>query len=348
MNNSVLLEKANLGKRLLAYGLDILSTLISTIILYFIVLYSIFSGMGYISNSHKINEYNVQYNLDYRFGEGYKTYKEVIDKFYFEYFKDDILNDFNVGDKKISIEHIYNVVILNLPENPTHEINSNGLYEYQSNPDGSYNVDVIAKQINGNGPYFEKNLEDLFYYKYTKLPALLRKYTPDYDKCFRDNSLYEDISRVIALSTSVIVFYIVIPFINKKSSTLSEKYVKIGYANNKDCLAISNYKVFLRPVIYYTLPIIGVYFFTAYSIVCLSILPFFINLIVMLLNHENKDMYEIFTKVTACDLETSNIFESEIEKNEFMKSEQIEDENYLNRLKEVTQINALREEKNEK
>lgn len=341
MKNSLLVEKSNIGKRLLAYAIDIVSVILSTLVLFFIILYGVFgTGFNYIGNNKAIEEKSEEYNLTLRYGEDYKKYEEVVKEFYFVHFKDEIIKDYSGENKTYSIEYIYNVVVLRLPETPTTEYNSTSLYRYKVNSDGSYALDILGEQVEGSGAYFERSLMDLFYQSYETLPSILRRYDSSFDKCFLDNAMYEGISRVIAFVISVLIFYILIPYINKHGATLSEKYLKIGYVNTNNYLSIKKYKIALRPLIYYLLPALTMYAFTGAGVVILGVVPLFINFVVVLLSKENKDLFEIFTKVMASDLESSNIFDNQKEADEFMKQEKIDDIDFCENLKSIDEINT--------
>ena len=84
MTKDVLIEKGSLGTRLGTYALDLLTWVCSTIILYFVILYSVFAtGFNFVTNSNTINRFKEENNLNLKYGEDYKSYKEVIDDFFF-------------------------------------------------------------------------------------------------------------------------------------------------------------------------------------------------------------------------------------------------------------------------
>lgn len=350
MTKEVLIEKPSTGSRLLSYVLDLLSVALSTLVLYFIVIYSFF-GVNYTTNQRYIKEKRVEYNLNMKYGEvETDEYEKVIKQLYFVDFKDEILDDFKKDrereDKKEwTIEYIYNVLILNLPEIPNSSNYKTDLFQYTQNSDGSYNIDALAiKNPDGKGEYFEKNLLDLFYTKYTELESLILKYDAKYNSAFKSNDVYENISRTISLAVSAMIFYSLIPYINKNGSTIFEKMKKIGYVNNRDYFEIKKYKVILRWLIYFALPCVGMYFGSLYTIVLLTILPLFINGIFILLSRNNKDLFEILLSAKSASLDESMILKNEDEFNDFAKKEEYENKQFVDKLADVNQLDVNQKE----
>ena len=340
MNKELLIEKPSMGSRFLAYFLDIGTVVLSTIALYFIILYAIFgSAFNYIGNSNYINEVYEEYNLNIAYDTNYKPYEEVLQQIYFEDFKEEILNDYREDGKDYSIEYIYNVVVLNLPEEPTVNTYSNSLFHYVQNEDGSFNVNVLGVKEDGSGEFYERSLADLFYASYTNLPSLLRMYLPDFNQAFVDNANYEAISRSVALVISVSVFYVLMPFVNKKGSTIFEKVYKIGYVNKRNFLEVKKWKIPLRALILFVVPLLGLIFYNNYTLVILIILPIFIDPLAILLSKKNTDFYELICFTRACDLASSNIFKTEDELKEFTEKIEIDNQDFLDNLTNMESLN---------
>ena len=130
-----------------------------------------------------------------------------------------------------------------------------------------------------------------------------------------------------------VVFYVVFPLIFKNGSTLFEHIYKIGFVESKDGYRLKTYKVILRAVIYFVMPIIGVYFFTKYSIILLAVLPIFVNILVMMFSQEKRDIAEHFLGIESCDLISSDILTSNNEVIEMDKT--VTDQEFLDRLKNI-------------
>ena len=254
------------------------------------------------------------------------------------------LDDYKNDGKDYSIEYIYNVLVLNLPSNPSSTNYQTSLYKYQQADDGSFDVDRLAVQVEGNGQYFERNLMDLFYGKYQDLWKYIYKYDVNYRNDYDMVVLSKKISRVVAFSISSFVFFGVFPLVNKNGSTIFEKKKKLGYVNSNDLFEIKPYKNILRPFIYFTLPAIGIYFFSRYTVILLSVLPIFINFIFIFLSKDNKDIYERLARTKSISLEESKILKNEEEFKEFAAKEEIENEEYLKTLENVKNANIERKD----
>jgi hypothetical protein len=333
MNKEIRIAKPNLGKRIEAFLLDVLTVTLGAFILYFAGLYGIVKPFtNYNENISKINQYETQYNLKMEYGEDYTKYEDVVQDIYFNDFTSNILKDYETVDKDFTIIHIYNINVLNLPANPTAESYSTSYYKYATNSDGSYNVDSIGVQIEGSGEYYERNLCDLFYESYGEMPALLRRYISDYGNAFSENSLTKDYLRVSALFVSLLVFYLVIPFtITKNGSTLFENINSIGFVNYKDSYRLKRYKIVLRFLIYSALPLLGIYLFTKYSIILIVVTSVFIDFLFVLLNSKNRDLFEIFTSSESVDTKESLIFDNKKDDDNY-KNEEVSNRDYLEKL----------------
>ena len=88
------------------------------------------------------------------------------------------------------------------------------------------------------------------------------------------------------------------------------------------------------------------YIYIIIVLVILIILPLFINPLAILLNKKNQDFYEMICFIRACDLESSNVFKTEEELQEFINKADISDENYLNNLKNIDSFSIKTEETN--
>ena len=185
---------------------------------------------------------------------------------------------------------------------------------------------------------------DLFYGKYQDLWKYIYKYDVNYRNDYDMVVLSKKISRVVAFSISSFVFFGVFPLVNKNGSTIFEKKKKLGYVNSNDLFEIKPYKNILRPFIYFTLPAIGIYFFSRYTVILLSVLPIFINFIFIFLSKDNKDIYERIARTKSISLEESKILKNEEEFKEFAAKEEIENEEYLKTLENVKNANIERKD----
>jgi len=328
------------SKKVVSYLLDIASVFLTSLALYFLSI-SLVAGpfLNYNNNKDIIYRSEEKYGLNVQETTNYLDYERACTDFYFNYFKDDIVKTYVDEGKNYTIEHIYNVLVLNLPAEPTVSTHSTSYYKYSVNDDGSFNVDVVANRIAGSGEFYERSLKDLFYTSYEELFVIARKYDSTYSLAFSTNSQIEDITRVISLSISIIVFYMVLPFFFKHGATLFEHIFKIGHTNEKNGYSISKYKILLRPLFDFPLFLLGLYFATLYSIVLLIVLPLFANAIYMMFSYHNISFYEKVSKTESCDEDTSLIFANLSEEEAFEKeNNQIDDPDFIARLEKMKKI----------
>ena len=137
MNQSIRVEKAQKSKRLIALAIDLVIIASSTVALFFLMLYAVIGPMfNYSERVNVVKEYRDEYNLNLKEGEDYLVYEEVVKKFYFEYFTEDIIHTIETNypnEHYETITNIYNVYVYNLPYNPTPTGDNykSDLFEYQ-------------------------------------------------------------------------------------------------------------------------------------------------------------------------------------------------------------------------
>ncbi len=338
MRKELRLQEPNNGKHVLAYVVDLLIVVTSTIALYFIFLYGFFNPV-YKYNDYKTNKeaYLTKYSLNADSNKDYKFYEEKVQDFFFVHFKNEIVESYKKGGLDYSIEHIYNFSVLNLPIEPTININENTMFVYQAKPDGSFDVDKVALTKVGSGKTYEKNLKDIFYNAYSVLPSYLESYVQEYRDDCRVLSTIETTNRLVSGTISITIFYIVIPLVSKNGTTIFHKVEKIGYVNKKEGYSVSKWKLVIKPLIMFILPVIGLIGFSKYSIITLIILPFFIDFLLIIFTNDHTSLSEKILKVECVDMENSLIFASEEEEKIYINAE-IQDREYLDKLEKIASI----------
>lgn len=338
MNKDLKIVHTPSNLKLWSFLADILSVAITSIVFFYIAFYAVVIPFSpYKENETTYRTKMEEYGLNLGSDENYHVYEEVIQQFYFEHFPQEIVDDFSIryNIPSLTIAHIYNINVLYLPVTPTVDNYSNDYFEYVQNEDGTFDVNVIAKQVEGSGPNYERNITDMFYNTYSNLPSLLSSYDLDFHNALYDNTFYSGITRVSVFSLSLMILYIIIPLTNKYGSTVFEKIFKIAHINNKNGFIAPKYKIVLRPIIYFIIPTLGVYFFSLYAMVIFAIMPIFISLIMMLFSKTNRDLVERILVLNAAQIDQSLLFRNQAEENVYERSEEyqkIDDPNYLNRL----------------
>ncbi len=329
-------DRAPIRNHLLAYLLDMLMLIITTVALYYSAIYGLCApAFGYINKNNRIKEIENQYHLNLTNKNEWYEYEEVVKNFYLS-FEDEIVkgNKEKTGEDA-SIIYIYNVTVLELPSKPTDNNYKTNYYQYKKDETG-FLVDEWAERIEGDSTYYFTNLRGLFVSEYNRLFNYLKIYNSEYLSL--TNSIYyqKNITRASTMSINVIIIFIIIPLFNKKKQTLFENMFHIARVNKKDSLLIKNHKVVLRPIILYVLPIIGVFFMNRYSFIILSIAPLFINAIVSFFSKNNQDIVELLLSDVAIDTDVFPIAKNKEELDLLIgKVELSDDAEYTDRLSNI-------------
>lgn len=338
MRKELRLQEPNNGKHVLAYVVDLLVVIASTFAFYFIFLYSFYNPV-YQYNDYKTDKeaYLTKYSLNAGSNKNYSYYEEKVQEFFFVHFKDEIVESYKKGGMNFSIEHIYNFSVLNLPITPSLNVNENAMFVYQVKSDGSFDVDKVAKTKEGSGKTYEKNLKDIFYNAYTALPSYLESYVQEYQNDCRVLSTIETTNRLISGAISIVIFYIVFPLVSKSGTPIFHKVEKIGFVNKKDGYSVRKWKLLVKPLIMFILPMIGLIGFSKYSIISLIILPFFVDFLLIIFTNNHASLSELILKIECVDRENSLIFTSEEEEEIYAKAE-VHDLEYLEKLENIASI----------
>lgn len=344
MNKNIRVEKALSSRRLLTFVFDSLLLVASIIGLYFVFLYAVMNPtLDYQNHKNNKKQIEAEYGLNLETGLSYTEYEQVIQRFYLQDFHEEIKRDINSNyGTNYTINHIYNVVVLQLPDIPTPEKYKTTFFQYRMDEDGHYLVDELAILVEGNsGPVYEKNMRDLFYTTYARLPDMLKDYHSDYKESLLAVDSSEILSRLIASIISFTILFEVFTLINPYGSSTFEKLYKIGYVNSKSGYMASKGKLFIYHFFNHLIPFVGIVLFSRYSIVLLTVLFVFINEIVMIFSKENRTLVEKIFKLDAIDLSTSLVFKNRKEEREYENSEEhqiVSDQDYLDKLSNTDKI----------
>ncbi len=353
MNKDLKIVRTPSNMKLWAFLLDLIVLIASSFILFAVCFYAFVLPLStYEDNSNLIQNKLEQYHLNYGGDLDREDYESATKEFYLIHFKDELIEYYSPSDETYSIEHIYNIYVLGLPVEPTVEFHSNTYFAYVENDDNTFNVDVIGYEIDtdNTNPNYVRNVRDIFYTAYNSLPQLLSKFDASFNKALMNNALYLGLTRISVFSFSVIVLYIIIPLTNKYRHTLFEKLFKIAHVNDKDGFLIKGYKAVLRPIIYFIIPLIGVYFYSTYAIIILGIIPIFVSIIMMLFSKTNHDLADKILKMESVDISQSLLFKEQAEENVYERSDEyqvVEDASFIEKLDntEVIDLSTSNDEK---
>ena len=342
MHKSARIQPALLSHRLMAGLLDILTLFVFSLGLYFILLYTVFSIFGYLKMSDRIAEIEEEYNLKLPEGEDYKTYEEAIKDIYFNHYSNEIVKQYkdNYG-KDYSITHIYNIVILRLPAEPTFDNYKTDFYQYTQKSDGTFDVDSLAVKVEGSGINYDRSIQSLFHSGYKRMSRLVENYNEEYFNLNAATYSHECYARLISFIISFILLFIVIPFKNEVYQTFWMKKYDLAYVSYKTGYNLKRSKVLFRYILSFILPLVGFVIATKYSIVILILGYFMIDNLLMLFSNENLNIADRFLKIETCKHSDSLLFDDKKDEEAFLASEEgkkVTDIAYVKKLEEAEEI----------
>lgn len=348
MDKSVRISKALINTRIKANLLNLIILTISVVLLYFFVIYIIF-GFGFGYNQRKQDIQSIEQKYDLRLGEGasYADYEKALKKFYFTSFQEDICLEYKkLYNKEYTIVHIYNIVVLNLPAEPTFDNYKTNFYQYSQKEDGTFDVDKEAIKVEGSGKYYERSMHDLYYNSYKKLKTLLENYDENYYAMKVKNYNFEVIARGISFALIFLVMFVAIPISNKEGATLIEKKFDLAYVNIRNGYLCKKWRIVLRNVLSFCIPFIGILLGNTYSIIILTVGYLFLDHLILLFSKNNLMLEEMICRVETCIISESLLFKNETEEAEYLSSEdgkRIDDPTFMKALEETNPMNIIKE-----
>lgn len=367
MKNTLKIEQAHQLKKILILFLDLLTTTIIGVLLFFATFYPSYNNYSpYVNSLNYINETRKEYNLDEKlnYNLSFEHYEKYIKRIFEENYQT-ILNYYypgfdlhdeekNYGFLSDSVEYFYNITILGLPMEPKIEdfTSEDGYFKYQVNIGGEAILDEYGVGVSGLTD-IEKRLQlETIYDKYSSIDSLFSAidptYVDDYNYISYMNSLAYTMSGVIAYA----FYFMIIPLFRKNGETFISYYFKVGLVN-KNGFKVKKYKILLRPLVFVPFIVLGLYFANIYTIIILLIAPFALDMLFMLISRENQDLMDLITKTLVVDTDKSYIFKDIYQEEEFfLKNPELEEEfmpeeiEYTNKLSNIREIDIHEEESN--
>lgn len=338
---------APINKKLGVLSLDILSVIVGFIALYFILLFSVFyTSTNYSSNREYVNETETALRLNLGDSKEYSDYEAAIKEFYFQTYPNEIVDHYSkIYNEELTLTHIYNITVLSLPYEPVAGNHSNQVFTYRQNEDGTYNPDiegVFLYEEDERSSYFYKNARDIYYNAYANLSVLLMNFDTQYKNAINENSIYDSLCRLSAGVISIAVFYIIIPLTNKKHLTIFQRVFNVAQVNYVSGYYIPWYKVVLRPICYYLIPLAFIAISGQTTFVVFAIFYLFICMLLIILREDRRDLAEKLLSMQTIDLDESLIFDTDKEEKEYLDSDEykkVTDDDFLNKLSSIETIN---------
>ncbi len=352
-NFNARIERVEPNKRILAFILDVVSVALLTLVFYFASFNLIFKPIFRFDSYDKIRKNILEtYSITLTNNDDYSKYESVIKDFYFIYYPDEIKENFNAAyNKSFSIIHIYNIKVLNLVEDPNDGSSTsyNDYFAYYQNEDGTYDTEKIGYERNHlETKNYYRYMKEIFKTSYDQLPSYLSIFNKNYQEAILHVKYTEFSSRVSSFLLAIIILYIAIPFILKDKVTIFEKIFNIVYINKKDGYYVKTYKVLLRPLIYFVLPLVGIIYFSLAYFVILGIGPLFVNALLIIFSSRNDDLYNRILQVTAANKNESIIFKNKKEEENYESEHptMVDDPSFLGSLQSISSI-SLHESRSE-
>ena len=347
MHKSARVYEGYLFHRIISGLLDLFILFVTAIALSYLLLYTVFSVFGYNDKKDRIKSIETEYGIVLSEGLEYTEYEKTIQNIYFNKYSNEIIKMYKdlYGDE-YSIIHIYNIVILRLPEKPTFENYKTDYYQYTQNDDGSFAVDTLGVKVEGNGDYYERNLQSLFYNGYKKMSSLLEEFHSEYYSLITATYHQECYSRIISFLISFVVYFIIIPLRNKARTLFLNKYDLI-FVNYKNGYYISKSKIVCRNIICLLLPFIGFIFMTKYSIIILTIGYILLDYLLLIFSDGNLNISDKLLRIETCCYSKSLIFENKEDEDAFLASEkgkEVLDADFLEKLSSAEELNVNTED----
>ena len=337
------IERAGIGKSLLASFFNVLFLAALTLFSYWAVCFPIFQATP---SYHESITFVQSENSTRRFGENahkdYSFYQGVLEEFYFGEFSAAIAKNYNDAYKtSYTIRHIYNATVLKLPAEATITNYSTTYFSYVLNEDGSVNMDAPAKMAENLNERGLSDVRDLYYQSYSHLEDVLSSVSPRYAESRNHVANVDRFARIASFSFASFTLVFLLPFFLKGHGELGELILKLGRAERKGYTP-RWYNHALRLLFVLPLPMVAMLWFNAYSITLLLIFPYFANELLLLLGKEKRSPLDRLSLLVEIDFENSLLFHDEAELDEYEKTAlaSYQDAEYVSKLSAAEDLNT--------
>jgi hypothetical protein len=275
---------------------------------------------SYQSSVQIRDEKENKYDLKEKEGQSFETYQKPVESFYFDAFPTEIKNLYDsLSTEKSSLAYYYNVNVCRLPTDPSPTSYKTDFFSYVLNEDGSVNKDVKARclsaKLNETGL---KNLSDLYWSSYEKLPSFLRDIDGSYKAATDSLQLYEGFGRMISLGMAFLIIELFVPLFGKFGQEPGERILRLGFATKAGFL-LPKWRLPLKALLYLVIPTLGSFYFNAYTVVLLWVAPLAANLLFLLFSSRNQTLPDLITGLIEVDLKTSEVYKDAQEKEDSEK-----------------------------
>ena len=348
MHKSARIQQGLLNHRIAAGILDTLMLFLISIMTYLLLLYTVFIFFGYVDMNKRIDEIENEFNLKLSEREEYTTYDAAIKEIYFNRYSSEIVKQYkDVYNKDYSITHIYNIVILRLPAEPTFDNYKTDFFQYNQKADGTFDVDSIATKIAGAGSNYERGINSLFNSEYKKMKKVVEEFNEEYFELNATTYSHECYSRMIAFILSFVVVFVIIPFKDEYNRTFFMKRFDLAYVNEKNGYRLRKNRIIIRNIICVIIPFIGYIIANKYSVVILILGYYLLDYLLLLFSKNNTNISDGILHIETCKFSESLIFDDSLDEDRYLQSEEgqkVSDETFVRMLENTEEIIAPKSE----
>lgn len=308
-------EPVHLGKAYLGSFINLAFIIVGWVIAFFAICLPIYSSShSYAQAKGYVDEKEAEYGLTTSENEDAETLKAVIDDFYFVHFPAEIMEAYVIPtDPEGTLMSFYNVRVLNLPENPSAPSNyRNELFAYKLGEDGQPLKDEMGVQRDDLNKRGLESVRDLYRDAFVELPVMLRALDSQYQGCYSLVNQVKMYANGASFSFSYLIFMAILPFCLKNRATLGQRIIKVGTCG------LSGYRtsalsVLLKALIGFPFPFFGAFFFSAYSVTLLILLPYFLNLLYPIFFVKKAPLLESICRIQIIDNAHSVVYKDAVD-----------------------------------
>ena len=324
LDASGFLERPYPSKGIWNYLINLASILLLALGIYFLPAMAIVKAIpSYQEASLLMKEKESEHGLDLDpSSAGKEDYQEALRHFYFVDYPDQIAHNYAEHGlyEGYSITHIFNVVVYDLPAQPSADSHSSEYFYYEYS-EGNWLVDQEATEKENLSSLAQIGLKNLMQSRYEQLKDLLS--TLDRDYYDADNKVHssESLARLFSMLLVVLAFELALPLILKDGRSLGEVITKTSHAKKRG-FAYRWPMTLIRFLINAPLLCLFFFFFSFYSAIICLIVPALVDILIMILSKDHQFFYERFSFAVLIDPLKSDVFESEEAYEEFLKDQE--------------------------
>ena len=297
---------------LINYGL----VAVLTVVLFFAVSFPIMRNDGNYLKQEAVSQSVLEkYSLNYPESGKTDEKTEALIHFYLDCFPNEIARDFNKErETDYSIQHIFNILVYQLPENPSPSDYQTTYFSYLLDEHGIPLVDSLGyARIDELGSRGLEDLAGIIQSAYARLLVLAGEYVDGYKYAVNYCLNYESVARIIPYWASVFIALFILPLFFRNGASLGEKIMHLGYANKRTGYSVSLWKLPLKALLYGSFATMAAYLFYPHFVLIFAVFPYFLNALYRLFSDARRGVIEKFLFMIPVDLRIEKLYRNEAE-----------------------------------